>query len=381
MHVEAESAALSGGAAVPTTTPATAAPGSSAATSTATRAPRRRRSPSARRTAPATTSAALRQRQRLGADAEPLRQRHGKAQISLGATASGTPGSCTQTTVALGAATTPSRTGSTVADSGNVNLDDAGHGRRRRRRRPARGRDRRRSPAARSVQTDHTGYTGSGFVGGCTDGNKGNAQATFSVSSAIGRQRAGDPALRQRHGRGQDAEPVRQRQRRPARCARRRPRTGTPGAPQVSTVPVGSGSNAIAYRFDDDRHRQRQPRRDGRRRGSAAAAPTEPPTGTRAAHRCGVRGGVLVHGRRRVGVDLDLGLHRHGYVHRLSSSGVRAVRPMFITRRQRHRDDPLLQRERRQPQPRRCTSSTGCAGGHQVALPGPARAGRTRTAR
>ena len=34
------------------------------------------------------------------------------------------------------------------------------------------------------VATDHPGYTGTGFVGGMTDGNKGNAQVAFSVSAA-----------------------------------------------------------------------------------------------------------------------------------------------------------------------------------------------------
>jgi hypothetical protein len=34
------------------------------------------------------------------------------------------------------------------------------------------------------VETDHTGYTGTGFVGGYTDGNKGNAATAFAVNSA-----------------------------------------------------------------------------------------------------------------------------------------------------------------------------------------------------
>src|ERR1043165_8047834 len=35
-----------------------------------------------------------------------------------------------------------------------------------------------------ATATDHSGYTGSGFVGGYVDGNKGNAATTFSVSVA-----------------------------------------------------------------------------------------------------------------------------------------------------------------------------------------------------
>ncbi|MEV6643767.1 CBM35 domain-containing protein [Amycolatopsis sp. NPDC051371] len=34
-----------------------------------------------------------------------------------------------------------------------------------------------------AVATDHAGYTGSGFVGGYTDGNRGNAKTTFSVTA------------------------------------------------------------------------------------------------------------------------------------------------------------------------------------------------------
>ena len=34
------------------------------------------------------------------------------------------------------------------------------------------------------TQTDHTGYTGSGFVGGYTDSNKGNASTQFTVNAA-----------------------------------------------------------------------------------------------------------------------------------------------------------------------------------------------------
>lgn len=48
------------------------------------------------------------------------------------------------------------------------------------------------------VGTDHTGYTGTGFVGGFTDGNKGNAQDAFSVSAA----QAGSYTLTARYANG-----------------------------------------------------------------------------------------------------------------------------------------------------------------------------------
>jgi hypothetical protein len=49
-----------------------------------------------------------------------------------------------------------------------------------------------------AVQTDHTGYTGTGFVGGFTDANKGNAQIAFAVSAAT----AGSNTLGLRYANG-----------------------------------------------------------------------------------------------------------------------------------------------------------------------------------
>ena len=106
-----------------------------------------------------------------------------QGQISLAATASWNDWLVQQTSVALTAGSHTVAYKFTAADSGNVNLDavdfDAvvatpGH--------------LEAESAALSggavVATDHTGYTGGGFVGGFTDGNKGNAQVAFSVSAA-----------------------------------------------------------------------------------------------------------------------------------------------------------------------------------------------------
>ena len=51
-----------------------------------------------------------------------------------------------------------------------------------------------------SVGTDHAGFTGSGFVGGFTDGNKGGASTAFSVRSAAGG--AGSVRIRYANGTG-----------------------------------------------------------------------------------------------------------------------------------------------------------------------------------
>ena len=49
-----------------------------------------------------------------------------------------------------------------------------------------------------ATATDHSGYTGSGFVGGYVDGNKGNAQTSFTVNAAT----AGNYTLKLRYANG-----------------------------------------------------------------------------------------------------------------------------------------------------------------------------------
>jgi hypothetical protein len=51
------------------------------------------------------------------------------------------------------------------------------------------------------VESDHTGYTGTGFVGGYTDGNKGSAAAAFTVSATV----AGATPLTLRYANGTGA--------------------------------------------------------------------------------------------------------------------------------------------------------------------------------
>ncbi|MEV0094108.1 CBM35 domain-containing protein [Streptomyces sp. NPDC050738] len=52
-----------------------------------------------------------------------------------------------------------------------------------------------------AVSTEHPGYTGTGFVGGYTDGNKGNASTSFAVTSAA----AGDGSVSIRYANGTTA--------------------------------------------------------------------------------------------------------------------------------------------------------------------------------
>ena len=99
------------------------------------------------------------------------------------------------------------------------------------------------------VATDHSGYTGSGFVGGFTDGNKGTASATTSVSVAA----AGsfDVALRYANGTG-SAQTLSL-----YRGSTKVSQVSLPAtanwdswADQHSTLTLSAGSNAIGYRFD-----------------------------------------------------------------------------------------------------------------------------------
>ena len=99
------------------------------------------------------------------------------------------------------------------------------------------------------VATDHSGYTGSGFVGGYTDANKGTAATTFTMSSAGAG--SGTAALRYANGTGVPMTlslyvgGSKLRQITLAATAN----WDTWGT-SSETVPLVAGSNTIAYRFD-----------------------------------------------------------------------------------------------------------------------------------
>ncbi|MGW6278778.1 CBM35 domain-containing protein [Kribbella sp. NPDC055071] len=169
-------------------------------------------------------------------------------QVTLPATASWTSWADNTTTLSLTAATTVSyRFDST--DSGNVNLDkvtltDAPA--------PAEGTYEAEQAALSGgavVATDHGGYSGSGFVGGYVDGNKGNAATTFTVTST--KAGTGTATLRYANGTGATmtlslyagGSKVRQ--------------ISLPATANWDTwgtaseqLPLVAGSNTIAYRFD-----------------------------------------------------------------------------------------------------------------------------------
>ncbi len=99
------------------------------------------------------------------------------------------------------------------------------------------------------VATDHPGFTGTGFVGGFTDGNRGAAAVTFSAQ--IGS--AGDKSLALRYANGTGAaktlslyvDGVKARQISLAATA-----NWATWATSTETITVGAGTRSITYRFD-----------------------------------------------------------------------------------------------------------------------------------
>ncbi|MGW4803265.1 carbohydrate-binding protein [Kitasatospora sp. NPDC004272] len=121
-------------------------------------------------------------------------------QVTLPATANWDSWATVQQTVTLKAGANTVAYAFTAADSGNVNLDNltATTGS------TAPGGTLEAESAAltggAAVAADHAGYTGTGFVGGYTDGNKGNASTAFSVTSAAAG--SGSVAIRYANGTG-----------------------------------------------------------------------------------------------------------------------------------------------------------------------------------
>jgi len=101
------------------------------------------------------------------------------------------------------------------------------------------------------IATDHTGYTGTGFVGGYTDGNKGNATTTFTVNSSI----AGTApvALRYANGNGSTKTlSVYVNGTKTGQTSLTATADWNSWTTQSQTLTLKAGSNTIAYKFDTD---------------------------------------------------------------------------------------------------------------------------------
>lgn len=100
-----------------------------------------------------------------------------------------------------------------------------------------------------AVQTDHTGYTGTGFVGGFTDANTGNAQIAFTVSVAT----AGSNTLGLRYANGTGSgrtlslyvNGTKIKQTTLAATA-----NWDTWATQNETVTLNAGNNTVVYKYD-----------------------------------------------------------------------------------------------------------------------------------
>jgi hypothetical protein len=98
------------------------------------------------------------------------------------------------------------------------------------------------------VATDHTGYTGSGFVGGYTDGNLGNANTTFTVSASAG---ASTVAVRYANGTtAQKTLSLYVNGTKLKQIALPATANWDTWATETETVTLNSGSNTVAYKFD-----------------------------------------------------------------------------------------------------------------------------------
>jgi hypothetical protein len=99
------------------------------------------------------------------------------------------------------------------------------------------------------VATDHSGYTGAGFVGGYTDANKGNAATTFAVTSAA----AGAATVTVRYANGTGASMTLSVYVNGTKATQTTlPPTAnwdTWGS-RAETVNLNAGTNTVAYRFD-----------------------------------------------------------------------------------------------------------------------------------
>ncbi len=98
-------------------------------------------------------------------------------------------------------------------------------------------------------QTDHTGYTGTGFVGGYTDGNKGNAATQFTVNAAA----AGNYNVTLRYANGNGSTKTLSlyvNNTKIKQISLNATANWDSWGTQTETVALNQGSNTIRYKFD-----------------------------------------------------------------------------------------------------------------------------------
>ncbi len=101
-----------------------------------------------------------------------------------------------------------------------------------------------------AVATDHSGYTGSGFVAGYTDANKGNARTTFTVGAATG---AGAYQLAMRYANGTGSAMTLSLYVNSARVGQislGATANWDSWGTRTDTVTLPAGSSSVSYRFD-----------------------------------------------------------------------------------------------------------------------------------
>ncbi len=245
-----------------------------------------------------------------------------KTQVSFGATASWNDWVVQATTVALSTGSHTVAYVFTAADSGNINVDaldmdavvtTAGH---------VEAESGTLSGGA-GVATDHTGYTGTGFVGGFTDADKGNAQAAFSVNAA----QAGNYSLTMRYANGTGSAHS-------LAILVDGASAGSAGFPatagwdtwgtQVSTLTLAAGTHTVAYKYTTaDTGNVNLDALDLAFAGSGGSGGGATSAGAGEAETWFMASGATVS-------TSTSGYNGTGYVNGFSGSGARAVRNVFM---------------------------------------------------
>ncbi|HEV3357228.1 MAG TPA: CBM35 domain-containing protein [Pseudonocardiaceae bacterium] len=173
------------------------------------------------------------------------------SQISLPATADWNTWATQTTSVALTSGNNTIAYKFDSTDSGNVNLDNITLAASGSSGTPA-GQYEAESAALSGgavVGTDHTGYTGTGFVEGYIDANKGNADTTFTVTTSA----AGNTPVTLRYANGTTATMTLSIYVNGAKLSQISLSATTDWntwATETQNVPLNAGSNTIAYKFD-----------------------------------------------------------------------------------------------------------------------------------
>ena len=179
-----------------------------------------------------------------------------------------------------------------------------------------------------TVATDHSGYTGTGFVGGYTDGNKGSAATTFTVN----RSGAGTSSLTLRYANGTGSAMTLSLYVNGARLTQvSLPATANwdTWGTRADTVTLNNGANTVAYRFDTadsgnvNLDNLAVTATTASPTPSASASPSTPPAGGAELETAFLSGGATA-------ATAIAGYSGSGYATGFTTAGARAIRTVNV---------------------------------------------------